>query len=52
MLGHPSFLRLALLEIFPLFISYAFSKIQAVRGERANPILLQRCELIEGREVT
>ncbi len=52
MLGHLSSLRLALQEIIPLFISYTFSKMQAVRGERANHILLQLCELIDGREVT
>ena len=52
MLGHPSFLCLALQEIIPLFISYTFSKMQAVRGERAGHIFLQLCELIEGREGT
>ena len=52
MLGHPNSLRLALQEIIPLFISYTFSKMQAVRGERTNCVLLQSCELIEGREVT
>lgn len=40
-------IRFALQEIIPLFIS---CKIQAVRGERANHILLQLCELIEDRE--
>ena len=52
MIGHPSSLRFALEEIIPLFISYTFSKIQPVRGERANHILLQSCEVIEDREVT
>ena len=52
MLGHPSSDRLTLQEIIPLFISYTFSKMQAVRGEEANHIIFQLCELIEGREVT
>lgn len=51
MLGHPSSLRFALQEIIPLFISCIFDKMQGVRSERADHILLQLCELIEGREV-
>lgn len=52
MLGHPSSLRLALQEIIPLFISYTFSKMVAVRGELSNQFLHQLCKLTEGREVT
>ena len=52
MLGRPISLHLALQVIIPLFISYTFSNMQAVCGERAKHILLQLCELIEGREVT
>jgi hypothetical protein len=52
MLGHPSTLRLPLLEIIPVFNSCTFSKMQAVRGELANHFFHQLCELIEGRQVT
>ena len=51
MFGHPSSRCFVLQEIIPLFISYIFSKMQGVRRERADHILLQLCELIEGREV-
>lgn len=51
MLGHAGSFRLASQEIIPAFISYTSSERQSVRAERANPILLQPCEMIEGREV-
>lgn len=49
---HASSLRLVLEEIIPVLIDYTFSKMQAVRGERANHIPPHLCELIEGPEVT